>query len=318
MPIKASCNCGFSFAVKDEFAGKRVKCPKCAQPVSIISTPVPQVPVAQQQAAAKKIDSPADRTKLEGTRVVRSGMTVGGSNSNLSLQSPPKVARDQKTNSPNGNFLKRGERSNPILDLLDDAGVKSVTTEPVCPKCAVVMSPTAIICVHCGFNRETGERLETFSDVKLQPGAPTTFIESDTDRLLAIAEKEIKAAPNSVLNQDFGDGSDSIVVAIGALLGFGLIIAAGVMTILVMDRMAQVVEPVQISFVSSTLIVALCMIYISYVAFRASVLHGVMCVLTIQYCVIFAFMQGRGLLVYGIIMQVSLIISAITGYIAFS
>ncbi len=317
MPIKASCNCSFSFAVKDEFAGKRVKCPKCAQPVVINSSPANQKTAAQKQPDAAKKASTVGLTRQDGTRVVGSGASMSGSNSNLTLQSPPKVALDAKPTSPNGGIFSRGDRFNPILDLLDDAGVKAVTTKPVCPKCAVEMSPTAIICVHCGFNRETGERLETFSDVKLQTGAATTFIETDTDRLLAMAEKEIQAAPNSAINQDFGDGSDSIVVAIGALLGFGLIIVAGVLTILLMDRLATKVDSVQISFVTSTVIAALCMIYISFNAFRAGVIHGVMCVLTIQYCVVFAFMQGRSLFIYGIVMQASLFISAITGYFIF-
>lgn len=35
MSIKVKCSCGASFAAKDSLAGKRVKCPKCSQPISI-------------------------------------------------------------------------------------------------------------------------------------------------------------------------------------------------------------------------------------------------------------------------------------------
>lgn len=35
MPIKVTCVCGQSFAAPDTLAGKRVKCPKCAQPLQI-------------------------------------------------------------------------------------------------------------------------------------------------------------------------------------------------------------------------------------------------------------------------------------------
>jgi len=38
MPIKVACQCGASFAAKDELAGKAVRCPKCKQPLKI---PVP-------------------------------------------------------------------------------------------------------------------------------------------------------------------------------------------------------------------------------------------------------------------------------------
>ena len=146
----------------------------------------------------------------------------------------------------------------------------------------------------------------------------SNFAETDTINFCAQAERDIKNAPNSALNQDFGDGSDSIVVALGALLGFGLIIVAGVLTVLIMDRLAQQANPALISFVSSTVLVAGCYIYLTYTAFRISVLQGFFCAATIVYCVVFAFMQGRSLILFGIIMNVALIIASVSGYIYFS
>ena len=35
MPIPVSCQCGQAFRAKDDLAGKRVKCPKCGQPLQI-------------------------------------------------------------------------------------------------------------------------------------------------------------------------------------------------------------------------------------------------------------------------------------------
>src|SRR6185436_4284646 len=35
MPIKVSCQCGQTFAIKDEMAGKTLKCPKCQQPLKV-------------------------------------------------------------------------------------------------------------------------------------------------------------------------------------------------------------------------------------------------------------------------------------------
>ena len=37
MPIKVACQCGQNFAAKDELAGKKVKCPKCGQVLTIPS-----------------------------------------------------------------------------------------------------------------------------------------------------------------------------------------------------------------------------------------------------------------------------------------
>ena len=311
MPIKTSCTCGFAFAVKDEFAGKRVKCPKCSALILIPGNPTNPAPSAQKQP-------PVNSTVQEATRVVRPGVTVGAGDAKPALNSPPRVGRKAKAAASNEIVWNRSEKFNPVLDLLDDAGVKRVTTGPTCPHCDAEISPTAIICVHCGFNKETGERLETFSDIKNEAGAISTFVETDTDLLLAQAERDIKNAPNSALNQDFGDGSDSIVVALGALLGFGLIIVAGVLTVLVMDRLAQQANPALISFVSSLVLVVGCYLYLTYTAFRINVVHGFFCAATIVYCVVFAYMQGRSLILFGIIMNVALIIASVAGYIYFS
>lgn len=310
MPIKTSCTCGFAFAVKDEFAGKRVKCPKCNAQLVISGQPT-------TANAAAKNKPPVNSTVQDGTRVVRPGVTVGSHGAKSAINSPPKVDRKPKTSNSNEVVWKNSERFNPLLDLLDDAGVKRASSGPVCPHCEAEMAPTAIICVHCGFNKETGERLETFSDIKNDNDAVSTFVETDTDLLLAKAERDIKNAPNSALNQDYGDGSDSIVVALGALLGFGLIIVAGVLTVLIMDRVATQSNPALISFVTSGVLVVGCYLYLTYTAFRINVMQGIGCALTVEWCVIFAFLQGRSLIIFGMIMQIAIIIAGVSGYIYF-
>ena len=51
MPIKVACQCGASFAAKDELAGKAVRCPKCKQPYQ---------PTAQQ---LQKMNLPSNKVK---------------------------------------------------------------------------------------------------------------------------------------------------------------------------------------------------------------------------------------------------------------
>lgn len=61
--LKAHCRCGHRIAVSDQFAGKRVKCPKCSGPVQI-PQPQAQAQVAASQASAKALPRPrpaADR-----------------------------------------------------------------------------------------------------------------------------------------------------------------------------------------------------------------------------------------------------------------
>jgi hypothetical protein len=42
MPVTATCRCGGSFALKDEYAGKRVKCPKCGETVQVGAAEAPR------------------------------------------------------------------------------------------------------------------------------------------------------------------------------------------------------------------------------------------------------------------------------------
>ena len=334
MPIKVSCACGHSFVARDEFGGKRVKCPACKEILA--------VPVAPKSAAASAPPGPtgkspagknpaggqlppvdprnASRTNPASSRSV--GATRGGGISatqKVATIAPPKVPT-KSAGAPirPARPVPSSDRFNPLLDLLDEAGVKSQSTLPTCPNCQAEMSPTAIICIQCGFNRETGERLETFSDVRFDEST-STHVESDANTILAKAELELQAnaAGGSPVEEDFGDGSDSIVVAVGAMLGFLILLVIGVFTVLIMDRLTGQVDPSQISFVVSLGIAVLSALYITFIAFTIHPGHGIACVLTGGlYCVIFGFMQGRAVILYTIILLVAIIVAIATGIYA--
>ena len=52
MPIRIKCQCGKALAVKDELAGKAVKCPGCSQPI--------RVPAGSQLSASVKAPQPSE------------------------------------------------------------------------------------------------------------------------------------------------------------------------------------------------------------------------------------------------------------------
>jgi len=54
MPIKVTCQCGQRFTAKDELQGRRVKCPKCSQPLTI---PAPE-PAAPELPRAESLGPP--------------------------------------------------------------------------------------------------------------------------------------------------------------------------------------------------------------------------------------------------------------------
>lgn len=72
--------------------------------------------------------------------------------------------------------LKLAHRPVPDREQEADAGFIPIVEDPEpphpredqCPGCAKPISPAAAVCIHCGFNRETGERIATTLDVSKQ------------------------------------------------------------------------------------------------------------------------------------------------------
>lgn len=264
MAIKAQCgSCGTSFSAKDEFAGKRVKCPKCSQPMTI------------QQ-----------RNLVAGQRPT--SVTIAGAAGH-----------------------------NPLLDLLDEAGVESVPQGPICENCGADMELNAVICVDCGLNTSTGLQLETesFED----PAEVYNDDEiSDADKIMAKAEREIEEMPVTAVGQNFGDGADSFLIAFVGMIGLLILVTIGVGIIFLMDFFGELIEPALISFWASAGIYVLCTIWITIVAFMAKPVQGIVCVCTGGlYCIIFGFLT-RGLILPAIILCTSVVIGIVSGIFAFA
>jgi hypothetical protein len=72
MPIKVVCSCGAGFAAPDQYAGKKVKCPKCGGALSVPAAGAPNgVPAAAPRPAPSPAPPPvnsgvADLFELEG------------------------------------------------------------------------------------------------------------------------------------------------------------------------------------------------------------------------------------------------------------
>ncbi|MEM9369327.1 MAG: hypothetical protein AAGD07_25385 [Planctomycetota bacterium] len=109
MPIALKCECGKQLKVRDELAGKAIKCPACQQPV--------RVPAAGKAVPAQ----PATRTRPAPAPAP----TAGGD----------------------------------LDSLFAEEGMDQVVAQ-ACPACGVPMAANAVLCTKCGYNIQTGERLE--------------------------------------------------------------------------------------------------------------------------------------------------------------
>jgi hypothetical protein len=202
---------------------------------------------------------------------------------------------------------------NPLLDLLDEAGVEAKSRGRSCPMCAAEMAPTAVICIQCGFNSVTGERLET---AVLVDDDDLGKEQTDAEKLIAKAEKEIDEMPVSSFGQDFGEGKESYLIATVAMICMTAFVALGVGVILFMDNIIDYfqISPEAISLGAAIVIAIGCIAYITFIAFKASPGHGIACLASCGlYCVLFGFMQGKGLIIPTILLLVSAFVGLISG-----
>lgn len=245
MPIKTTCNCGFSFNAKDQLAGRKVKCPRCSRAL--------QIPDGAGVASAAK-----------ATMAATASQAV-----------PPKSKNVNKA----------------LMDLLDEEGVDGIAQGPICSSCGSVMSAASVICVNCGYNTATGEFLETEIDV--DTGIEAVGV-TDADKLMMQAESEIDENPITAVNQDFGDGADSYVIALGAVAVAGVLMLIGLAIVLVMEFVTDEINPAWISLIVATIVGPICQFYLLIVAFLDSKTEGLLCLFVPFYIFYYGFANRQG------------------------
>lgn len=128
MPITIKCTCGKALRVKDELAGKAVKCPGCGQPVRVPGGPAAGSAATKPARPAAKPASPAAKPARPVTQPVA-----------------------KPTASPNS-----GANSSAMSDLFAEEGMDQHVSS-ICPNCTAVMQPGTVLCMKCGFNQQSGE-----------------------------------------------------------------------------------------------------------------------------------------------------------------
>ena len=259
MPIKVKCgNCSAQFKAKDELAGRRVKCPKCQNPVVIAA------------AAA--------------------------------------VAASSKPSAP--------KRSNPLLDILDEEDVRSRASGPICDNCGSEVTRGTVICIDCGFNLETGDRLETEASEDIENSAGM----SGTAQMMRKAQRELEESEDTGADGDFGDGADSYLIAVVAGFFGVIMLVMALAVVFFMEQLTTLMSPAGISLIASILLYIGMATWISIVAFSAQSGHGIACVATLGlYCPIFGFMTGKTLLLPAICMIVSTVMLIATSiYVSYN
>lgn len=242
MSIKVKCSCGASFAAKDSLAGKRVKCPKCSQPLTI---PAPQSSPVESEYALE-----------------------------------PAASRQAGT--------LPGNLGDPLADLLDEIGVQGAQTGPTCPNCdAPITSQSARLCINCGYNFETGELMRTVAYDEDDKYAGM----SETEKMLAKAEKEIDDMPISGEGEDFGDGAGAYMVA--GLVALVAITITGIALAVTMgmQQMAETGGSTNMAIAASAGLLLFTHVWMVIAAFMKDTTQGVICMFFPPYSFIFAILN---------------------------
>ena len=135
------------------------------------------------------------------------------------------------------------------------------------------MGATAIICVECGYNTETGQKLTT--DASADVGGETEYGgQTSAESLIAKADRELDESEIDDADPDFGDGADSMIIAAVAGVIMIILVGIGLAVIFLMDKFAGEIDPARISLVAAIVIGILCYAWIVIVGFLTSPKHG--------------------------------------------
>jgi hypothetical protein len=140
MAIELACpKCRQKYRLKDELAGKKAKCAKCGESIHVPAA----APVAAAVAPAAKAPAPKPPA--------------------------PKPAAPKPTASAAPAKPVIADALPDLSDLFDDSfpvaaqpsRLESTSSGSSCPKCGGSLGSNAVVCVKCGYNKQTGKKLST-------------------------------------------------------------------------------------------------------------------------------------------------------------
>lgn len=274
MAIPAICSCGKRFGAPEKYAGKRVKCPDCRNPL--------QIPRAQSaRSASKSSDAPAKlraRCSCGGTFTVRqefAGRTVKCPNCQQAVKIPAtsgasKASARQAIKPP----VPETAPPDAADELFDELGIGigGSQTGRRCPECKAAMAEEAVICIACGYNENLGRKMQTIR--------PTTH----EDRTAARAGRGGGSRVPRAKSKSRGGSGGQLVQGV---------LPVAILLILGLGGLAFVSPAIAMPLLGLTSIVAMFGggLWLLGVAFTDSPLQGVLCVFVPFYAWIYILMN---------------------------
>ena len=218
MPIKVSCSCGHAFKAPSKYAGKKVKCPKCKEPLVVPAAVATKGDASTEGAAkisrSKKIAVKCKCGKKFAAKAEYAGKKVKCPECGAPVLIKGSKSKQLKTTSGSaGKLAVNKPKSNveSMGNLFDEVGFnpEDGSAAKKCPQCRAPMRDEAIICIDCGYNESTGKVMQTYRPVT----------QEDREKNLEKEDRPVAGAKGSGKKS-----SSSLVIAVAALV---LLAAAG-------------------------------------------------------------------------------------------
>lgn len=190
MPIRVTCSCGQSLSVPDAMAGKSGKCPKCAGVIRIpAQSSAAAAPSANSAKSSSSAAKPASPTSAKPTKTSLSSAATGGGG---------------------------------LDQLFAEAGLDK-KKGPECPACKAPIDPLASICVRCGFNLATGQKIKGV-EFEVESADPAQFANRQLNDAKKSLKKEFEADEAAKYTGAPWWVSLAVVLGVITVIAFGVIL----------------------------------------------------------------------------------------------
>jgi hypothetical protein len=140
---------------KPEYAGRKAKC-KCGQVFRYPAQPGGKAtPVAVPTSPKPPTGAPKPHATAAGHRTAVGHRTAAGHKTSVNHKTSARPAAREVQAAP----AVVGKGAQRRLEASENIESYDLATDDVCPSCLGVMKPQQVVCMTCGYNRNTGKKM---------------------------------------------------------------------------------------------------------------------------------------------------------------
>lgn len=158
MPITVTCSCGQRLAAKEEHAGKQLKCPKCQAPIVVPHAPSTHATQKTATQRAAPVVCPHCGSKFAVDNPALIGQRIPCPTCRTPFEVPSPHLHSAVTTDAPVDLL--GSLTGDEMIAVGNSQIPGASS---CPNCGSVVGVNAVLCVSCGTDLKTQQRIATES-----------------------------------------------------------------------------------------------------------------------------------------------------------